>query len=650
MQSAILFALCFLLGIGLQGEATKAQLPLDGLHLGWLSVKNFGAKGDGQRVFGCTVDASRLILECPGIDAWPGFHAEDVGKMIILSDAGQGLAAHSTTIARHLDASRVVLSAPVPASLGRAVVQMRSTGPNSVGLGRKTFVSSVNWAVPRGVTVKIEALYAPSAFMFARVHEQEGLSLTVEVVAYQGSGSYSEWQVSTLASEMMYGTDDTVALQEAALTVSGSGGKLVFPSGTYLISSTITFAQRTPVGNDLLKGLYADQYDHPRNLRTIEVEGAGIAQVVAARPMASIFHFTYGAAIDRRSSAPTPYSAELRRLSLDGAWMATSCLETSSMREMLISHNKLSWCKNGVFLNGVYGGNRIEYNTIMGCKACVRDMTGDQYLVHNSIAPYLPAPNSTAYGYYTEGGTQGGGNLIVSANTFETVVAPYAGSTTIYPVFIDGRHHATETFRDIVVEKNEFHGATVGVTVLGHEGTPRLAYNVHVNDNHTVVHANGITNAGGLVHLSFVEGFEIRGNSVGDPLNLTDGVAVQLEDCVLGIVSGNTFNRLSASAIVARATDQLLLIGNGFRNVGSTSADDQLILLDRGALRTTVYGNTAHRSSDEFARRFLAEAPGNADQTTAFDNALTGLDVDYSCSGRHSVCRPDFLPNIDAPR
>lgn len=605
---------------------------------GFFDVKKapFNATGDGQRIYGATIAQNSKALTCALYDGWSGFTSADVGKTIMLSDVGLGFATQVNTIAAYVSPTQVTLTDNALNTFASgAGISGTSTTSRSIGSGSKTFAtqSSKSWVV--GASLKFTSAGTPGVLMYGRVTSYSGTSLVVDIVSYVGTGTYTDWVIEGYSADVVYGTDDTEAMQLAALTATSVGGRLVIPQGIYLISEPVTFAIDQGLTNNIILGTFSDEYDYLRNLRKVEVIGEGNAQIIATAAMDQMFLFTFSATVDPATNNPAPWSSELRNVALNGSDLAESCVKTDSMREMRIRDCTITNAENGIYFSGVYGGHTVENNKIMACLVCILDENGDHDIVSNSLAPYNAVIGSTAYAYFTEGGFQGAGNTSFVKNTVQTVVGPHVGSTILYGFYVDGTVGASETFRDITVEDNEFQGLDSGVIVLGDTGGLNTL-NVRILNNHVIVHANGVTNRGKIAQIQYVNNFVIAGNQVGDLGNLTTAAGLVIDHCVLGVVSNNTFRNTNGTPIACDYVEAVTFIGNVFLNVGQSSTGNQCILLSHTSLRNIVVGNKAQQDSGTYAQSLVAEVDGSPNHNVVLENVIFGMANLYVFVGANS--------------
>lgn len=179
----------------------------------------------------------------------------------------------SATIAAQV----VVVTAPVGGS-------HTSDTSLSVSTGSKTVVSQIAPSVQIGDLFKITRVADANVWMFGLVTGRSATSVTVNVLAVKGSGTFADWNVeywrSNVITPQMFGakadssdgiagTDDTVAIQDAADASFASQVPLYFPRGrnklNYKYSGDITirytvfadqFAQlRTNVDASIIYGM-----------------------------------------------------------------------------------------------------------------------------------------------------------------------------------------------------------------------------------------------------------------------------------------------------------------------------------------------------------------------------------------------------------
>ena len=197
---------------------------------GALSVKFFGAKGDGTSVSDGAMHAGSNILVSPA----GKFASHDVGKDISVDSAGpvQDLI---TTIAQYISPTEVLLvSAASTAAAGATINVNDCTNPRMLGGGTIAAGSNVLTVQPGGFTpndvelpIRVSGAGAPG-------------SLYSQVVSFISS---SEVRLNTSAdadvqhATVFWGTDDTSAIQATIEATAGRGGGAVFfPQGTFVVN------------------------------------------------------------------------------------------------------------------------------------------------------------------------------------------------------------------------------------------------------------------------------------------------------------------------------------------------------------------------------------------------------------------------------
>ena len=124
------------------------------------------------------------------------------------------------------------------AGLGDALYLLTSSSSNSIGTGAKTFATQANKDVGAGSFVLIASNANPANFMAGQVTAYSGTSLTVNVTAIGGSGTYADWTIR--ASGVIGATGATGAGYSATSatgnTIANTGVK-TFAVGTGLAYS-----------------------------------------------------------------------------------------------------------------------------------------------------------------------------------------------------------------------------------------------------------------------------------------------------------------------------------------------------------------------------------------------------------------------------
>jgi len=363
-------------------------------------------------------------------------------------------------------------------------------------------------------------------------------------------------------------TDDTAAITNA-IAAAGVGGTVLFPAGTYLISSSISpLASQTFQGAGGTFSTIAQRADFLTSNGLIYVQGVSGARILdlaftgnAANRQPSIF----------TSAAP---GTDVERCTSDATTQRLVIFTNGS------NQSRVAYCT----VNGTTGSNAIEFNGSDNCTALLNTIRNPQY---NGIEVYQHVAGT-----------------------------PIVGSRVIGNLIVGAGHSGIDVLGDngsVVMDNLILNSASVGFIALPGEIDPSVPSTNGTFANNAVQNCGG-TSLPGVMLASAASGWTIANDTVtgsgtfgiavygpnatleGDTvrLNRYHGIYVQGPGAT---VAGNTCN--NNSVIEAGSFDGIRIGGNGATVVGNTCTDTRTpklqangVLILSGCTGTTVWGNT----------------------------------------------------------
>jgi len=203
---------------------------------GAISVKWFGARGDGRSVADGAMQAGSNVLNSSS----GAFTGRDVGKDISIDGAGP-VADLATTILEYVDPTTVRLAAPASTAVANATVSLHDwkVDPQECGSPR-TLVGGVmqkdshSLTVPAGtfgpddveVPIRVAGAGAPGPLYSQIVSVAGPTQVKLKDASIQHANG----------ATVFWATDDTAAIQAAIDAAEARGGGIVFfPAGTYVV-------------------------------------------------------------------------------------------------------------------------------------------------------------------------------------------------------------------------------------------------------------------------------------------------------------------------------------------------------------------------------------------------------------------------------
>jgi hypothetical protein len=216
------------------------------------SKSTYGAKGNAVLLLNCAVTAGSANLSAIG----SAFGAEDVGKVIAIPYAGadNGTYAigqtHVATITAVNSTTTVTMSAPVV----KTIVNTRTITDGSMIANSNVLTSASANFIQGDVGKKITVPDAGELQSVARprthvVYISTVISSTQVTVTKPALQAVTGQTIIIPGAWVQYGSDDTVALQNAINTSATKKDNLLLENGRYLITSALV-----PTDNTVIKG------------------------------------------------------------------------------------------------------------------------------------------------------------------------------------------------------------------------------------------------------------------------------------------------------------------------------------------------------------------------------------------------------------
>jgi hypothetical protein len=196
---------------------------------GAISVKWFGAKGDGKTVLdgAMTAGSNQLISQSAA------FAPSDVGKSISVEGAG-GVQDLAAVIAQYIGTTQVALAAAASTPVSGASVSCPLCG-SAATLGGGTMVAGSDVLTIQsgtftpsdvGEIIRVADAGPPGPLLAVITSYTSPTQVTVSLVAAR----------TVSMAKVFWATDDTDAIQAAEDAVAATGGTVLFPPGTYVIN------------------------------------------------------------------------------------------------------------------------------------------------------------------------------------------------------------------------------------------------------------------------------------------------------------------------------------------------------------------------------------------------------------------------------
>ena len=411
-------------------------------------------------------------------------------------------------------------------------------------------------------------------------------------------------------------SDDTAAIQAAVNSASLTGLNVIFPSGTYNISSTIIvkpnadlpeegsgsslhFSQSNPVG------LFSDSQ----------------AVLKATASMTIMVKYTF----DATDSDIAPFYSRIENMSFDGNSVATDCLYMDYSMHMHVEGCRF-WNYTGAGIrNFGYGVAQYFNNVFRGSKGIFIERGGDTLVEHNDF--FLPTNGiGIDCGYFS-------GNTNLFSNIFTK-----DGSGTLIGIRLSGDYAATsnEEVRHIVILGNEFCGLSVGVYSQAFGTNARNVYQCAIITNH--VTPFDATNVGCLADLNSSEGIIVQGNWINkEGFSQTTGVsAVNIFNCFGVSVDNNIFENLGQEAIRLNDAKRCRVTNNYFYDCGKLGQSYVVVNLFNTSEYNLFQNNYFYCSTPaNFAQNGLYEQSG-PNYNTAKNNQFVGFATPYYKTGANT--------------
>lgn len=420
-------------------------------------------------------------------------------------------------------------------------------------------------------------------------------------------------------------TDDTEAIQVAvdSCCQSGRGATLIFPKGTYKITSPILFNP-----NIFLDLIEQGSGWHFSDRSQMQVKGEGRAVIQAGADMDYLFRLYVDRDADGTWLQQTSHGAaftEITSLQLeDNGFNVTKLIECWFTPSVTIRNCNLR-NKNGtgIFTYGV-GVQHIDNNVIAANVCVYYANAGDNHIVFNDFYPVRNNALNRGVGIDI---AQGGGNTVIANNVITgeadwTGDSPDLGSPSEWPVAVrlSGDYPSIgREVRDVVVQNNEFFRCFYGV--YG-QGSNRNLYSIRVLGNHT---DNNVT---ALAYISNAREVIIDGNVINSHPVLQTQIQITLNDVLDYHVQNCTMINCEQGFLSATDCFNGLVLNNRMKDIGQNWAGNQAIYLNN-TRDTTVRGNFLAQSSSSYGQTFVRESGGRVGNNVFTENELLNVNTPY---------------------
>lgn len=342
------------------------------------TAKDFGTRGDAILTTAAMTAASGALTKTSG-----SFTSADVGKKVVVQLAG---ATRTVADAAITTATAVLTSAT--AAFTSADVRSTITVAGAGAAGGLLTATIVKVSSSTTVTLSVNASTTVSA---ASITLKAFLTTSISSVT-TGVATLANVAGSTVSGvSVLYGTDDTTAIQAAITAAAVAGGTVILPPGNYITTSTLT-----PASNVTVRGV-----------------GAATALYMASTTAFAAFSGTF--------SVGTPLTGfALMDMTIDGAYMQTAF----NVGNKAVFIQYLSGC---VFLN-------LTVQNTLASGLGIDFLTGGT-LIHD-----VRALNCGAGSW---GGSQGGGSAGIGIGTGQhtieefTISDCHASGNGTFGIFIE---------------------------------------------------------------------------------------------------------------------------------------------------------------------------------------------------------------------
>lgn len=411
-------------------------------------------------------------------------------------------------------------------------------------------------------------------------------------------------------------TDDTVAIQLAFDTAMiNGGGKVIFPAGTYNVSSTLIIRPHTaavdPKGNQTIHFISMDR---------MQLEGQGQACIKATAAMDNVIR-TYDYSYPDNKPSYSNFYTHISGLKIDGNNLAKTGIFVYQALHSIVDYNQIFNVENGISIYG-YGELDIR-NNVIKCskKGIIMTSGGDSLLEKNDI--FLDdnaiGVDMTAYS----------GSTLINRNTFTPTYAnnpDHVGlNRTIGVNIYNGDwSDAPATTGPIHISNNSFDGVLWGVKAFSSVINKTVDIELFHNKLANNANYNGIS----LFSGQNVQNCLIHDNNVGVNYAYAGAIKIlaELTNCNECSIVNNLVCASTDTPIKLYSCTNISVLGNSIFNYCLDSAAGAAIDLSGACMNNTIKGNVIRQNggTSTLSKTGIQEL-GTSNYNVAKDNEFSGL-------------------------